>query len=145
MANKSQQWSRSLLDLPVSYDADTEQALSVMRQVARTMWQDEAWSDAFLEEPEVWGVENLGTDGVVIRLAAKTKPLMQWKVGREFRRRVKAAFDAEGIQIASSQRMVLDRPAPEYQGTVEADWRTFGGRTAEPTDDPEVSVPAGRR
>ncbi len=72
------------------------------------MWLDHAWSDALMEEPEVWGVENLGTDGLTIRLAAKTKPLMQWKVGRELRRRVKAAFDAEGIEIASTQRMVWD-------------------------------------
>ena len=108
VANKSQNWSRSLLDLPVSYDTDTEQALSLMKRVAGEMWRDDEWSDAFLEEPEVWGVEDLGTDGVTIRLAAKTKPLMQWKVGRELRRRVKAAFDAAGIEIPSAQRMVWD-------------------------------------
>jgi small-conductance mechanosensitive channel len=144
VANKSQQWARSLLDLPVSYDTDTEQALSVMRRVARAMWQDEAWSDAFVEEPEVWGVENLGTDGVTIRLAAKTKPLMQWKVGRELRRRVKAAFDAEGIEIASAQRMVWDRPRDGYDGTADAGWRELEDWTSEPADRLEPSVPGGR-
>ena len=126
----------------MSYDTDTEKALSVMRQVALAMWQDDAWSSAFVEEPEVWGVENLGTDGVTIRLAAKTKPLMQWKVGRELRRRVKAAFDAEGIQIASAQRMVLDRPTAEPEGAADGDWRAPVGCTCEPTDNPDLSEPA---
>ncbi len=113
VANKSQLWSRSLVVVPVSYDADTERALAVMKEVADATWRDDAWSDAILEEPEVWGVENLGVDGVTIRLAVKTKPLMQWKVGRELRRRIKAAFDAEGIEIPSSQRMVWDRAGAE--------------------------------
>lgn len=60
MANKSQQWSRSLLDLPVSHD--TERELGVMKQVAGAMWHDDAWSDAILEEPEIWGAEGLGTE-----------------------------------------------------------------------------------
>ena len=113
LANKSQQWSRSLLDLPVSYETDTERALTLMKEVAEATWRDDAWSDAILEEPEVWGVEDLGSDGVTIRLAAKTKPLMQWKVGRELRRRVKAAFDSEGIEIPSAQRMVWEPSAAE--------------------------------
>jgi small conductance mechanosensitive channel len=120
VANKSQQWSRSLLDLPVSYETDTDRAMSLMKNVAVATWKDDAWSDAILEEPEVWGVEDLGRDGVMIRLAAKTKPLMQWKVGRELRRRIKAAFDAEGIEIHSAQRMVWDRPGADRE-TVDAD------------------------
>ncbi len=118
VANKSQQWSRSLLDLPVPYDTDTDRALGLMRQVAAEIWRDDGWSDAILEEPEVWGVENLGKDALTIRLAAKTKPLMQWKVGREIRRRVKAAFDAECIEISSPQRMVWERSSTDAESLV---------------------------
>jgi small conductance mechanosensitive channel len=113
VANKSQQWSRSLLDLPVSYSTDTEKAIEVMKTVAADTWRDEEWSADILEQPEVWGVENLGTDGMTIRLVAKTKPLRQWAVGREIRRRVKSAFDAEGIEIPSTQRLTLDRATDE--------------------------------
>ena len=144
VSNKSQQWSRSILDLPVSYDTDTEQAMSLMRQVSLAMWQDDAWSDSLLEEPEVWGVENLGADGLTIRLVAKTKPLTQWKVGRELRRRVKVAFDAEGIQIPSAQRMVVDRPA-ERSGAAEAGWPSLVGNSPEPARHPEASVPTGHQ
>jgi small-conductance mechanosensitive channel len=57
---------------------------------------------------------------LTIRLAAKTKPLMQWKVGRELRRRVKAAFDAEGIEIPSTQRMVWDRSGADDAPLVDS-------------------------
>ena len=121
VANKSQQWSRSLLDLPVSYNTDTDRALEVMRRVAEETWRDPEWAEDILEQPEVWGVENLGTDGMTIRLVAKTKPLRQWAVGREIRRRVKAAFDAEGIEIPYTQRLTLDR------ADVDADTKVGAG------------------
>ena len=127
----------------MSYDSDTERALSVMQEVALAMWKDDAWAAAFVEEPEVWGVEDLGTEGVLIRLAAKTKPLMQWRVGRELRRRVKAAFDAEGIQIASAQRMILDRPDDGPGETADADVRALEESSNDPDDRSDLRVRSG--
>jgi small conductance mechanosensitive channel len=97
VGNKSQQWSRSVLDIPVSYDADIDRAQEVIKSAAREMANDERWRDVMLAEPEVWGIENLSLDSVSIRLVAKTAPLEQWRVGRELRARVKLALDAAGI------------------------------------------------
>ena len=52
-----------------------------------------------IEPIEVVGVENFADSAVTIRARIKTKPLEQWKVGREYRRRLKKAFDAQGIEI----------------------------------------------
>ena len=109
VANKSQQWSRALLDVQVSYGTDTEKAVAVIKRVADETWQDQKWEEAIVEEPEVWGVEDLAADGVTIRLVVKTKPLMQWKVQRELRRRIKETFDAEDIEIPFPQRVVWHR------------------------------------
>ncbi len=109
VANKSQQWSRALLDVQVAYGTETARAIEVMEQVARQTWTDESWSEEILEEPEVWGVESLDADGVTIRLVVKTKPLSQWKVARELRARIKERFDAEGIEIPFPQRVVWHR------------------------------------
>lgn len=109
VANKSQDWSRAVIDVQVSYQTDTDHAVSVIKKVADTTWQDPDWSPEILDEPEVWGVESLAPDGVTIRLVVKTKPLSQWKVGRELRARVKQAFDAEGIEIPFPQRAVWHR------------------------------------
>ncbi|MDQ4068212.1 MAG: mechanosensitive ion channel family protein [Actinomycetota bacterium] len=109
VANKSQEWSRALLDIPVAYGTDTARASQVIKEVADATWRDEEWSSEILAEPEVWGVEAFGADAMVIRLVVKTKPLAQWKVGRELRARIKQEFDAEGIEIPFPQRTVWHR------------------------------------
>ena len=99
VANKSQQWSRAVLDVTVAYDTDVRHASDVIKRVADGMAHEDEWSSCILEEPEVWGVESLGADGVVIRLVVKTQPAEQFKVLREMRVRIKDAFGAEGIDI----------------------------------------------
>jgi small conductance mechanosensitive channel len=65
-----------------------------------------------LEEPEVWGVEELGADGITIRLVVKTLPAEQFMVLRELRVRLKAALDAAGVEIPYPQRTVWVRRDP---------------------------------
>ena len=76
------------------------------------MWQDPAWSDEILEEPELWGVENLAPEGVTIRLVVKTQPAEQFRVLRELRGRIKAALDAAGVDIATTQRTLVVQRDP---------------------------------
>ncbi|MEO6204524.1 MAG: mechanosensitive ion channel family protein [Mycobacteriales bacterium] len=99
IGNKSQGWARALLDIPVTWETDVETARTTMKAAADSMWSELPWSAKILEEPSVWGVEELGSSGVVLRLAVKTAPLAQWEVARELRERVKAAFDANGIAL----------------------------------------------
>src|SRR3954454_22714560 len=82
IGNKSQQWSRALLDVDVSYDTDIEEAKKVIKAVADGMWRDDTYAHKVLEEPEVWGVERLGSDGITIRLVLKTSPHDQLRVTR---------------------------------------------------------------
>ena len=109
VANKSQDWSRALLDVQVAYGTGTDRAVDVIERVATETWEDPHWSTSILAEPEVWGVEALGADGVVIRLVVKTQPLAQWSVARELRARIKRAFDDAGIEIPFPQRSVWFR------------------------------------
>ncbi len=113
LGNMSQGWSRALLDVSVAYDTDTDHAAAVLKRVADEVWKDDELGKLVLEEPEVWGVENLGVDGIAIRLVVKTAPLEQWNVARELRRRVKTAFAQEGIEIPLPQRSLWLRTAPE--------------------------------
>lgn len=101
VGNKSQGWARVLIDIPVSLDTDVPHVREVVKDAADEVWQDAEWSDKVLEEPEVWGVEELGASGLVIRLVAKTAPQEQWKVARELRERVKAAFDRAGVGVGA--------------------------------------------
>ncbi|MGH2941980.1 MAG: mechanosensitive ion channel family protein [Solirubrobacteraceae bacterium] len=106
VGNKSQHWSRALLDIEVAYDTDIERAKAVIKRVADELWQTR---EDILEEPEVWGVERLGPNSVVIRLVVKTRPSDQYNVSRELRQRLKEAFDADGIEIPFAQQVVWHR------------------------------------
>ncbi len=110
VANKSQLWSRALLDIEVAYGTDLRLAEGVIQKVADEMWENPEWGgDEIMERPEVWGIQNLGADGVSIRLVAKTEPATQWAVERELRLRIKEALDAAGIEIPYPQRTVWVR------------------------------------
>jgi len=98
VGNKSQQWSRALLDIEVDRDTDVASAIRVIKQTADTMWHEEGWRDAILTEPDVWGVEELGAQSMKIRLVVQTLPLEQWRVARELRARIKSALDEAGIE-----------------------------------------------
>ena len=62
-----------------------------------------------IDDPEVWGVERLGAHGMAIRLVVKTRPSEQFRVSRELRRRIKAVFEEEGIEIPFPQQTVWHR------------------------------------
>ena len=116
VGNMSQGWSRALLDIQVVHDTDVAAATATIKRVADEVWHDDAFAEFVLEEPEVWGVESVGLEGMAIRLVVKTAPLEQWKVARELRRRLKAAFDEAGIQVPSLQASAWARAeaiAPE--------------------------------
>jgi small conductance mechanosensitive channel len=109
IGNKSQGWARAVLDIAVAWDSDITRVREVLKATADELWHEEEWADKITEEPEVWGVEELGSSGLVVRLAVKTAPLEQWTVARELRERVKAAFDRAGIAIGvPSVRNVSD-------------------------------------
>jgi small-conductance mechanosensitive channel len=98
VGNKSQQWSRALLDIDVDYDTDVSKATSVIKATADAMWRENQWGEAILAEPEVWGIEALGATSMKLRLVVQTLPLEQWRVARELRARIKAAFAEAGIE-----------------------------------------------
>ncbi len=113
VGNRSQHWSRSLLDIEVAYETDIEQAKRVIKEIADEIWKADSH---VLEEPEVWGVENLGASGISIRLVVKTTPSEQYRISRLLRERIKVTFDAEGIEIPFPQQTVWYRSPPGESG-----------------------------
>jgi small conductance mechanosensitive channel len=113
VGNKSQHWSRALLDVEVAYDTDIEHAKAVIQRVADAVWEER---EDVLEQPDVWGVEQLGASAIVIRLVVKTRPADQYAVSRELRQRLKEAFDAEGIEIPFAHQVIWHRDEREAAG-----------------------------
>ncbi|MBV6622569.1 MAG: mechanosensitive ion channel family protein [Rivularia sp. (in: Bacteria)] len=99
--NLSNTWARANLEIPVSYHTDVDRALELITQVAEQMSQDAIWQKSILEPPNILGVDSFSTQGIIVRVWFKTKPLQQWNVSREFRRRIKIACDESGIPIGT--------------------------------------------
>ncbi|MEE9299150.1 MAG: mechanosensitive ion channel family protein [Acidimicrobiia bacterium] len=106
IGNKSQQWARAVLDVEVAYDTDIDHASAVIKRVADSLWHEQLEKATVLEEPEIWGVQELGASAIAIRVALKTEPGEQFATGRQMRQRLKEAFDAEGIEIPFPQHTV---------------------------------------
>jgi moderate conductance mechanosensitive channel len=123
VGNMSQEWSRALLDIGVAYGSDIDRAAEVIKAVADEMATEETYESLFLADPEIWGVEALADDSVVIRLVVKTRPGEQWAISRELRRRIKLSFDQADVEIPFPQRTVWLRqdsePAPSVSRTVD--------------------------
>ncbi|MDP9389140.1 MAG: mechanosensitive ion channel family protein [Actinomycetota bacterium] len=98
VGNSSMEWSRALIDVMVAYETDVQGVIASLRDVATRFAEDPAWADAVLEQPEVWGVQAMGADGVTIRLVVKTAPRQQYAVARELRGRITDRLRREGIQ-----------------------------------------------
>lgn len=97
--NLSSQWSRVNYAIDLNYDVDVDRVLAIMGRVANDLHQDPNWQPRILEPPEILGIDNIAHTGITIRMLIKTLPLKQWEVGREYRRRLKLALDAEGIEV----------------------------------------------
>lgn len=111
VANLSSRWSRADLNIPVAYHADVDQAIKLIESVGLEMDQDPKWREPILETPQILGIDKFDDRGLIIRVWIKTQPLKQWDVAREFRRRLKIAFDKAGVGIPVPQQAIwLNNP-----------------------------------
>ena len=111
VGNESQGWSRAVIDYPVPYDEDLTRIRRLMQNAADELWDDADWHAVMLEEPEVWGAQELSSSEVTMRIVAKTTPLRQREVARELRARVKRVLDAAGVAQAGPTRSLSAAPA----------------------------------
>ncbi|MFO7650462.1 MAG: mechanosensitive ion channel family protein [bacterium] len=109
--NRNRGFMRALVTVDLAYGQDSARGMARAREVADAWYAEQAV--LCLEPPFVQGLLELGESGVRIRVVVKTLPLRHWEVERELRLRLKAAFEAEGIDIPLPQQVVHlrgDRP-----------------------------------
>lgn len=118
VGNESQGWSRAVIDYPVPYDSDLARIKDLMEQAAAGLWADPAWHELMLEQPEVWGAQELSGTEVIMRIVAKTAALRQWEVARELRTRVKSGLDAARIPQSAPETVEITAPEPTVEQPV---------------------------
>jgi small conductance mechanosensitive channel len=111
VGNKSQLWSRAVLDVVVAPGTDVDRASEVLAAVGDELAADVEWTKHIIEPPEVWGVEDINASGITLRLVVKTMPGSKLAVLRELRARIKVAFEREGIQLPAPPIAAAPPPA----------------------------------
>ncbi|MGK7960742.1 mechanosensitive ion channel family protein [Crocosphaera sp.] len=97
--NLTKDWSRVEFKIEIAYDADVRKALNVISEVSEEMQNDPTWKDKIIEPAAILGVDNVSHQGILIQVWIKTQAMQQWAVGREYRLRVKEAFETAGIKL----------------------------------------------
>ncbi|GAA2062565.1 mechanosensitive ion channel family protein [Leifsonia soli] len=107
VGNMSQGWARVIIDLAVPYDVDVEAVEATMMETATALATSTKWRSRILEKPELWGIESISADAVVIRIVLKTRTTAKDDVSRELRTQLKRALDEMGVKLPSLSAVVL--------------------------------------
>jgi len=99
LANMTKEWSAIVLDVGVAYKEDVDKVIRIMKEVGEKMATDKEYKDQILEPVEIFGLDKFADSALIIKARIKTIPLSQWAIGREYRRRIKYAFDENDIEI----------------------------------------------
>ncbi|MBW2207884.1 MAG: mechanosensitive ion channel [Deltaproteobacteria bacterium] len=109
VTNMTHKWSQVMFEIGVTYKADVDRVMGMLKEIAGELKEDEEYRSAIIAEPVMLGVDLFSESGIVIKMLMRTKPGMQWSVKREMLRRIKNRFDAEGIEIPLPHRIVYQR------------------------------------
>lgn len=101
VGNKSQSWSRAVVDVAVAPDADLERARAILGDVGNELHADPDWSQLVTSPPNVLGVQRIDPIGITLRVVIDTAPGEQFPVEREYRLRVLRAFEAAGVVLSA--------------------------------------------
>ncbi len=106
VSNMTKDWSAMVFDIGVAYKEDLNQVMKLMKQVADGMMKEDEYKENILEPMEIFGLDSFGDSALVVKGRIKTKPIQQWTIGREYRKRLKEIFDEHRIEIPFSHQTI---------------------------------------
>lgn len=112
VSNLSKYFSRINLNIGVAYNSNLEQVISVVNQTGIELAEDPLWKEFILKAPQFIRVDDFADSAIIIKIIGETQPIKQWDVSGEFRKRIKLAFDREGIEIPFPQLVIHQVKSP---------------------------------
>jgi len=104
VTNMTKDFSFWVAEIGVAYREDVDQVIRVLEEIDAQMRREWPFRRIVLQPIEIAGLDRFGDSAVVIKARIRTRPGEQWRVGREFNRRVKKRFDELGIEIPFPHR-----------------------------------------
>lgn len=99
IGNMSQGWARAIIDLGVPVDADLEVVEHAVLDTALTLAKDPKWRTRIVEKPELWGLESIEGDALVVRVVIKARANAKDDVAQELRKRLRTALAEKEIAV----------------------------------------------
>ncbi len=104
--NYTKFWSRINLDVGVAYKENLDHVFAVLNEIGMEMSGEDYWAEKVIDPPQVLRVNSFDDSQITIKMLGVCRPLTQWEVTGELRKRIKDRFDAEGIEIPFPHRTV---------------------------------------
>lgn len=105
-SNLSKKFARVNLNIGVAYKEDLNKVIEVVNEVGKELAEDPEWEESIINPPQFLRIDDFGESAIIIKILGETKPLKQWDVTGELRKRIKVAFDKKGIEIPFPQRVI---------------------------------------
>lgn len=99
VTNMTKEFSRYVLEINVAYKEDVDRVIEVIKDIDEELRNDPEFKDDIIEPIEILGLDQFASSSVVIKARTTTMPIKQWRIGREFNRRIKKRFEELGIEI----------------------------------------------
>ena len=99
ISNMTKDWSAMVFDIGVAYKENPQIVMDLMKQVGEELQNDPVFKDKIIEPIEIFGLDKFADSAIIIKARLKTLPIQQWTIGREYRKRLKYAFDKHNIEI----------------------------------------------
>lgn len=109
VSNLSKHFARVNLNLWIAYDSNLEKVIETVNRVWLDLSEDPNWSEFIIKAPEFVRIDDFADSAIIIKILWETKPLKQWDVTWELRKRIKIAFDRAKIEIPFPQRVVSQK------------------------------------
>lgn len=106
VSNLSKDWARVNLDIGIAYNSNLEHVIKIVNSVGDELANDTEYKDFIITPPQFLRVNDFADSAIIIKILGDTKPLKQWEITGELRKRLKIAFDKEGIEIPFPQRVI---------------------------------------
>jgi len=105
VANLSRDYSVATVNVSVDFSATPDKVIPLLTSIAMDIREDPAFSNLFLKDPEVLGVDAITGSQVVYPVIFRTLATKQYGPIREFRRRVRIALEEQSMLPGDPNRI----------------------------------------
>src|SRR5882724_7403715 len=107
VSNMTRDWSQVTLHVTADYTENSDKVIELLQEVAKDFYNDPAFKDDLVAEPQVPGIERVRGNEVDYLMLIKVRPGKQYNVARELRRRIKVCFEKSNIKAGAPAQVYI--------------------------------------